>query len=147
VEQAAGRTLRYVFFGLRGDVAAAHYLYDLVERAFRTETDKFRAGALYAGLAGTRRSATHSFQVGLGRGICDKLAQMQGARAASRRSLSGRDLVPLKAVMVDAALAKLGLDLHRREIGHGRQVLADPYTAGEAAGHRFEFRPAITEAA
>src|SRR5262245_48460312 len=37
VEQAEGRPLRYVFFGLRGDVAAADYLYGLVEQAFRTE--------------------------------------------------------------------------------------------------------------
>ena len=147
VEQMSGRALRYVFFGLRGDVAAAQYLYDLVERAFRTETDRFRAGALYADMAAARRSATHSFQVGLARGICDKLGQMQTAREASRRSVSGRDLVPVKAAMVDDALARLGLDLHRRQIGHGRRVLADAYAAGEAAGQRFEFYPAITEAA
>jgi hypothetical protein len=147
VEQMSGRALRYVFFGLRGDVAAAQYLYDLVERAFRTETDRFRAGALYAEMATERRCATHSFQVGLARGICDKLAQMQTAREASRRSVSGRDLVPVKAAMVDDALARLGLDLHRRQIGHGRRVLADAYSAGEAAGRRFEFFPAITEAA
>ncbi len=147
VEQAAGRPLRYVFFGLRGDVAAAQYLYDMVERAFRTETDNFRAGALYAGMAGERRSATNSFQVGLGRGICDKLAHMQSARDASRRSVSGRDLVPVKAAMVEEELAKLGLDLHRRQVGRGRRVLANAYTAGEAAGQRFEFQPALTEAA
>jgi hypothetical protein len=146
-EQISGRALRYVFFGLRGDVAAAQYLYDLVERAFRTEADRFRAGALYADMAAARRSATHSFQVGLARGICDKLAQMQTAREASRRSVSGRDLVPVKAAMVDDALARLGLDLHRRQIGHGRRVLADAYAAGEAAGKRFDFFPAITEAA
>jgi hypothetical protein len=47
----------------------------------------------------------------------------------------------------DDALARLGLDLHRRQIGHGRRVLADAYAAGEAAGKRFDFFPAITEAA
>jgi hypothetical protein len=147
VEQMSGRALRYLFFGLRGDVAAAQYLYDLVERAFRTEADRFRAGALYADMAAARRSATHSFQVGLARGICDKLAQMQTAREASRRNVSGRDLVPVKAAMVDDALARLGLDLHCRQIGHGRRVLADAYAAGEAAGKRFDFFPAITDAA
>jgi hypothetical protein len=146
-EQISGRALRYLFFGLRGDVAAAQYLYDLVERAFRTEADRFRAGALYADMAAARRSATHSFQVGLARGICDKLAQMQTAREASRRNVSGRDLVPVKAAMVDDALARLGLDLHCRQIGHGRRVLADAYAAGEAAGKRFDFFPAITDAA
>lgn len=147
VEQVPGQTLRYVFFGLRGDVAAAQYLYDLVERAFQTETDAFRASELYACMAGERRSATNSFQVGLGRGICGKLAQMQAERVSSRRSASGRDLVPVKSAMVEEELAKLGLDLHTRELGRGRRVLSEAYAAGEVAGQRFEFRPAITEAA
>ena len=43
-EKAAAGTLRYVFFGLPADVAAARYLYDLVERAFDTKTALFRAG-------------------------------------------------------------------------------------------------------
>src|SRR5262249_30751614 len=103
--------------------------------------------ALYARMAGARRSATNSFQIGLGRGICDKLARLQAARDASRRSVSGRDLVPVKAAMVDEEIAKLGLDLHSRELGRGRRVLADAFTAGEAAGQRFEYRPAITQAA
>jgi hypothetical protein len=40
--------------------------------------------------------------------------------------------VPLKAVMVEEELARLGLDLHKRARGRGRRVLADAYTAGEA---------------
>jgi hypothetical protein len=147
VEQSKGRALRYVFFGLRGDVAAAQYLYDMVERAFQTETDAFRASDLYARMGAARRSATNSFQIGLGRGICNKLQTMQSARVASRRSASGRDLVPVKAAMVDEELAKLGLDLQRREVGRGRRVLPEAFTAGQAAGERFEFRPAITQAA
>jgi hypothetical protein len=55
--------------------------------------------------------------------------------------------VPVKAAMVEEELAKLGLDLHTRELGRGRRVLADAYAVGEAAGERFEFRPAITKAA
>jgi hypothetical protein len=147
VEQVPGQTLRYVFFGLRGDVAAAQYMYDLVERAFQTETEAFRASELYVCMVGERRSATNSFQVGLGRGICSKLARMQAERANNRRSASGRDLVPVKAAMVEEELARLGLDLHTRELGRGRRVLAEAYAAGEAAGQRFEFRPAISEAA
>ncbi len=147
VERAKGRALRYVFFGLRGDVTAAQYLHELVERAFETETNAFRAGSLYAEMAGERRSATNSFQIGLSRGIAGKLRAMQAARAASRRSASGRDLVPLKAAMVNEELAKLGLDLHACEMGQRKRVLTDAFAAGEAAGQRFEFSPAITEAA
>jgi hypothetical protein len=147
VEQAKGMALRYVFFGLRGDVAAAQYLYEMVERAFETETEAFRAGDLYGRMAGERRSATNSFQIGLGRGISHKLQAIRTERHASQRSAAGRDLVPVKAAMVDEEVAKLGLDLHTREMGRGRRVLTDAFTAGEAAGQRFEFTPAITQAA
>ena len=147
VEQAKGTALRYVFFGLRGDVAAAQYLYEMVERAFETETDMFRASDLYARMTGERRSATNSFQIGLARGISGKLGSMRAARGASRHSASGRDLVPVKAAMVDEEVAKLGLDLHAREIGRGKRVLSDAFAAGEAAGQRLEFAPAITQAA
>jgi hypothetical protein len=147
LEQSQGMPLRYIFFGLRADVTAAQYLYEMVERAFETETDAFRAGALYAQMAGARRSATNSFQIGLGRGICGKLDAMRAARAANRRSGSGRDLVPVKAAMVDEELAKLGLDLHARGPARSRRVLTDAFVAGKAAGERFEFAPAITQAA
>jgi hypothetical protein len=49
--------------------------------------------------------------------------------------------------MVEEELARLGLDLHKRALGRGTRVLADAYTAGEAAGQQFDFRPAVTEAA
>jgi Protein of unknown function (DUF2786) len=147
-ERATGTALRYVFFGLRGDVAAAQYLYEMVERAFEIETDAFRASALYVEMAGERRSATNSFQIGLGRGINHKLHALRAERDASRRrSGAGRDLVPVKSAMVDEEIAKLGLDLRARAMGRRRRVLADALTAGEAAGQRFEFTPAITQAA
>ena len=49
--------------------------------------------------------------------------------------------------MVEEELAKLGLDLQPRGLGRGRRVLADAFREGETAGQRFEFTPAITEAA
>jgi hypothetical protein len=147
VEQASGEPLRYVFFGVRADVAAAQYLYELVERAFDTETNLFRAGPVYASMAGERRAATTSFQVGLGNGICDKLRALQAARDAYRRSASGRDLVVAKAAVVDDELAKLGLSLHKRSLSGNRRVLSDAYQAGQQAAERFEYIPAIGQAA
>jgi hypothetical protein len=148
VEQSRGEPLRYVFFGLRGDVAAAQYLYELVERAFETETDRFRAGPLYAAMAGERRSATNSFQIGLARGIADKLRGLAEARQASRTGATGRDLVPVKAAMVDEELGKLGLDLRSKAVGgRGKRVLQEAFSEGEAAGQRFEVTQGITEAA
>jgi len=147
IESAKGAPLRYVFFGLRADVAAAQYLHELVERAFDTETDAFRAGKIYANMAGERRSATNSFQIGLASGICFKLRAMQEARNAHRRSASGRDLVPVKAAMVDDEVAKLGLDFHQRSTASRKRVLSDAYAAGKQAGERFEVALGISEAA
>ena len=146
-ERSGDAPLRYIFFGLRGDVAAAQYLYELVERAFETETDAFRASEIYIAMAGERRSATSSFQTGLARGISDKLHASRAARDAVMRSASGRDLVPVKAAMVDEEMEKLGLSLTRRVLSRGKRVLSDAYAAGQAAGERFEYSPAITQAA
>ena len=147
MEQAKGEELRYVFFGLRGDVAAAQYLYEMVERAFDTETDAFRAGALYASMAGERRTATNSFQIGLARGICGKLHALREARSATQRSETGRDLVPMKAAVVEDELAKLGMAFRAKGVAKGRRVLTDAFTAGQAAGARFEVTPGVTKAA
>jgi hypothetical protein len=148
IESAKGSPLRYVFFGLRADVAAAQYLYEMVERAFETETDAFRRGPIYEEMAGERRSATNSFQIGLSRGISAKLRALRDERTAHGRSAGGRDLVVVKADMVEEELAKLGLNLTARSTAsRSKRVLSDAYAAGEAAGQRFEFTPGIAMAA
>jgi hypothetical protein len=119
----------------------------MVERAFETETDRFRAGALYARMEGERRSATNSFQIGRSRGICGKLRAQREARDAHLRSASGRDLVPVKAAMVEDEMAKLGLDLHTRSMGGRKRVLSAAFAAGHQAGQRFEFVPGLSQAA
>jgi hypothetical protein len=147
VEAAKGAAMRYVFFGLRGDVTAAQYLYEMVERAFEAETDAFRASALYAEMVGERRTAINSFQSGLARGICAKLKKIRAARDKGLRSASGHDLVPVKAAMVAEEMAKLGLALRKQTIGGKKRLLTDAYIAGEAAGQRFEITQGIAQAA
>jgi hypothetical protein len=146
-ERSEDAPFRYIFFGLRGDVAASQYLYEMVERAFETETNAFRGSDIYLSMAGERRAATSSFQTGLARGIAGKLQKSRAARDAVMRSASGRDLVPVKAAMVDEEMEKLGLSLTSRVVGRGKRVLTDAYDAGHAAGERFEYAPAITQAA
>ena len=88
-EKSAAGTLRYVSFGLSADVAAARYLYEVVERAVETETAQFRAGKTYASLpTPVRRTATNSFGIGLGRGIAAKLQTLRDAREAVLRGSS-----------------------------------------------------------
>jgi hypothetical protein len=146
-EHSKGRNLRYVFFGLRADVLAAQYLYEMVERAFETETAAFRAGDVYARMEGERRTASNSFQLGLARGIAGKLSALRASREAGRQGASGRDLVPMKAAIIDEEMELLGLALTARQSGGRKRVLHDAYAAGEAAGQRFEVMAGITKAA
>lgn len=143
VERLEGKGLRYIYFGLRGDVAAAQYLHEMVERAFDTETQRFRKTELYGAMAGDRRRASHSFQIGLADGISEKLNRLRRARDDAMQSASGRDLVPVKAALVDAEIDKLGLNLSRRAVGARKRVDADAFAAGQAAGERFELAPAL----
>ena len=146
-EKSASGTLRYVFFGLPADVAAARYLHDLAEQAFETETTRFRAGPAYADApTRVRRTLTNSFQTGLGRGIVAKLHSVREAREASLRTSSGRDLVVAKADVVEAELARLGLHLRARSRSGGRRVLRDAFEAGHEAGLGFEYTPGVTHA-
>ncbi len=145
-EKAQSAAIRHVFFGLRADVEAARYLYELVELAFSTETALFTRGELYAELdSGERRSATNSFRIGLGRGIATKLHSLRQEREAALRS-SGRDLVPIKAAAVDDELARLGLRFRAQNRPSTRYVMTDAYEAGQAAGQRFEYRPGLAVA-
>ena len=135
----AGR-LRYVFFGLPADVTAARYLYDLVDQAFTRETTLFKAGEIYAELpSAVRRTATNSFQTGLGRGIIAKLHTIRATREVDLRRSSGRDLVVLKADIVEAEMAALGLSLRARGRSGGRRLLKDAFDQGHAAGLEFEY--------
>ena len=61
------------------------------------------------------------------------------------RADGGRDLVPVKAVVVDEELDKLGLRFHARGGSKGRYVLRDAYEAGYEAGDRFEYWPRTGE--
>lgn len=146
-EKSASGTLRYVFFGLPADVAAARYLYELVERAFATETARFQTGETYtAAHTRVRRTATNSFQIGLARGIASKLQTLRDAREATLRSASGRDLVVAKADVVDAELSKLGMQFRTRKGTAGRRVLLDAFEEGHEAGLGFEYTPGVTHA-
>jgi len=138
--------LRHVFFGLPADVEAAHYLYDLIEATFVTETERFKREKLYAELYPTeRRTGTNSFQIGLAHGVIRKLKAIRHERETAMQRSGGRDLVPIKASVIDEELTQLGIRFHTRERNSGRTVLSDAYDAGHEAGQRFEVRAGIAD--
>lgn len=124
---------RYVFFGLRSDVAAAHALAALIDTAVRSELGRYKTTRDYGSFRHQERHlANASFALGMVASIADKLAAMKAGRDKAN-SGSGRDLVVLETGIVDAELARLDLDL-RTASGTSRMVSPTAYEAGSAAG-------------
>ena len=85
--------------------------------------------------------ANSSFALGMVASIADKLTAMKRERDAVNNG-TGRDLVVLKASVVDAELGKLDLKLRtvRRAT---RMVSPTAYEAGEIAGASLAINPGI----
>jgi len=137
----AGET-RYVFFGLRSDIEVAHYLTELIDSAVRFELGRYKMSAAYRRFRHQdRHMANSSFTLGMVASIADKLKALKTERDAVTNG-TGRDLVVLKASVVDAELDQLDLKL-RRVRRTTRMVSPTAYEAGGAAGASLAINPAI----
>jgi hypothetical protein len=133
---------RYVFFGLRSDIEVAHYLTGLIDGAVRSELGRYKTSAGYRRFRHQdRHVANSSFTLGMVASIADKLTAMKAERDAVNNG-TGRDLVVLKASVVDAELGKLGLKL-RTARRATRMVSPTAYEAGGAAGMSLAINPGI----
>ena len=132
-EKSQSCNARYVFFGLPSDIEAAHYLTELIDNAVRSELGRYKNSAGYRFFRHQdRHVANSSFTLGMIASIADKLTEMKRERDAVKDG-SGRDLVVLKATVVNAELAKLDLKLQTVP-GTARMVSPAAYEAGEAVG-------------
>src|SRR4051812_43379270 len=139
-EKSQSGNARYVFFGLPSDIEVAHYLTELVDNAVRSELGRYKNSAGYQTFRHQdRHVANSSFTLGMIASIAEKLAAMKRERDAVKNG-SGRDLVVLKATVVNAELAKLDLKL-RTVRGATRMVSPTAYEAGEAAGASLTINP------
>ena len=133
---------RYVFFGLRSDIEVAHYLTALIDNAVRSELGRYKISTDYRRFRHQdRHVANSSFALGMVGSIADKLTAMKTERDAVNNG-TGRDLVVLKASVVDAELEKLGLKL-RTVRRTARMVSPTAYEAGGAAGASLPINPGI----
>jgi hypothetical protein len=141
-EKNAAGEARYVFFGLRSDIEAAHYLTELVDSAVRAELGRYKTTADYRRFRHQERHmANASFTLGMVASIADKLAVMKAARDDANHR-TGRDLVVLKASIVDGEIENLGLKL-RTVMRASRMVSPTAYDAGGAAGTSLDINPRI----
>jgi hypothetical protein len=133
---------RYVFFGLRSDIEVAHYLTEVIDNAVRFELGRYKMSAGYRRFRHQdRHIANSSFTLGMVASIADKLKAMKREHDAVNNG-TGRDLVVLKASVVDAELEKLDLKLRtvRRTT---RMVAPAAYEAGGVAGASLAINPGI----
>ena len=136
---------RYVFFGLRSDIEVAHYLTELIDTAVRSELGRYKTTPEYRRFRHKQRHiANASFALGMVASIADKLTVMKAGRDEANHG-TGRDLVVLKAAVVDAELEKLDLNL-RAVRRPSRMVSTSAYEAGSAAGASLPINPGIGEA-
>ena len=137
----AGET-RYVFFGLNADVEVAHYLTEVIDAAVRSELGRFKTSAAYQKYRHQDRHLVNaSFTLGMVTSIADKLVTMKAERDAVNQG-SGRDLVVLKASVVEAELARLNLNL-RTSRRAARTISPTAYEAGGEAGAALPLNPGI----
>jgi hypothetical protein len=133
---------RYVFFGLRSDIEVAHYLTEVIDNAVRFELGRYKMSAGYRRFRHQdRHIANTSFTLGMVASIADKLKAIKRNRDVVNNG-TGRDLVVLKASVVDAELEKLNLKLRtvRRTT---RRVAPAAYEAGGVAGASLAINPGI----
>lgn len=143
-EKTPGGDPRYVFFGLRSDVEAAHYLTELIDSAVRSELGRYKTTTAYQQFRHRERHvANASFTLGMVASIADKLTAMKTGRDVAN-SNAGRDLVVLKSAIVDAELHNLDLKLRtvRRPT---RKVSPNAFNAGGAAGASLDIKPGNRE--
>jgi hypothetical protein len=141
-EKSHSGNARYVFFGLRSDIEVAHYLTELIDNAVRSELGHYKNSAGYRRFRHQdRHVANSSFTLGMVASIADKLTAMKRERDAVKNG-TGRDLVVLKASVVDAELARLDLKL-RTVAGPTRIVSPAAYEAGETVGVSLAINPEI----
>jgi hypothetical protein len=140
-KNAAGET-RYVFFGLSADVEVAHYLADVIDAAVRTELGRFKTSATYQKYRHQDRHLVNaSFTLGMVTSLADKLMTMKAERDVVNQG-TGRDLVVLKASVVEAEMARLNLNL-RTSRRAARTVSPTAFEAGGEAGAALPLNPGI----
>jgi hypothetical protein len=123
-----------IYLGFQVDTEIAEYLTLMFKRAIDRE------GATYilfnrawdeANAAG-KTELLRSFGIGMAGRLGDRLSELKSKRDFTQKQSTGRDLVMMKKLAVDAAMAALGIILKGRGISVKPRNLA-AYVAGQSA--------------
>jgi len=135
---------RYVFFGFETDAALARYLYEVVDRAIRSELEEFRARSpRLTGLA--LRRASMAFQHGMASRVAERLEEVlleRETNVAAQRS-NGTALMVVKHQAVEDAFRETGTRLVSETVRF--TVPRDAaFREGRAAGNRVNLNRPMT---
>lgn len=136
---------RYVFFGLRHDADAANYLASMISTAIASETVRYRLTREYQSVVRrAKATATASFGIGMAMSVSRKLRAMKLARD-QKTAAAGRDLVVVKATVIDSELQRLNLKFREAARSSRKYVSEDAFNAGSEAGERLPLNTAVAQ--
>jgi hypothetical protein len=120
----------------------ARYLCDVIDGAMLTELARFKATRGYLGYRPSdRKTVSSSFLHGMASSVAEKLRTMKSQRDEIHRA-TGRDLVVVKAALVDEELAKLGMSFTTRRVSR-KTVEKSAYYSGHQAGKKVAINPGV----
>lgn len=136
---------RYVFFGLHHDADAAGHLTNMISTAIASEVVRYRLTREYQSVPRrARATATSSFGIGMAMSVSHKLRTLKQER--DRQTVAaGRDLVVVKAAVVDRELERLNLKFRQAQKPARKLVSEDAFNAGTRAGERLSLNPAVRD--
>lgn len=142
-ETSADGLRRYVFFGLRHDADAANNLAQMISAAIGSSTVRYRLTRDYLSLPKREKStASTSFGIGMAISISSKLRDMKHARD-QKTEAAGRDLVVVKAAVVDRELERLNMTFREPGRTARRYVSEHAFNAGQVEGRNLSLNPAL----
>jgi len=131
--------VRITFLGHDHEVEIAGYLLAICARAMRSELDDHIRRRLALIVApGVRRRRCNGFLDGMAQTLCERIRAMVPAPPPAE----ARGLVVLRKELVDAELARRGIDLEDMRARSGRDWEED-YAPGRAAGERVALDPGL----
>jgi hypothetical protein len=140
------------FFGAIQDTEMAEFLVNLIRRSVEQEQKEFQKTDSYKRLAairGQKRSALHSFQLGMAHRLSFRLSQLDRERKQHEHKAFAEagttDLVFLKSKVVEDEFAKMGMKL-RKSYTQSYANNSTGYSAGSTAGEKVNLsRPLNTD--
>jgi hypothetical protein len=126
---------KLVLFGLRGDCELARWLYEMIGSTIMATTEGYKQATKDDFPPGRfRRQAITDFRMGMAGRINQRLHEMARAMEPIAKTATGTALVVVRTAVVDAAYARLNLNLRATK---GRSYrMGDAFARGLVAGDR-----------